>query len=461
MKEKRKQDSAYQSKPKESSPKKSFKAAMVIGITSLLLLLALFSNIYFNDYFEAIHLSRIQNLFGKSIWIIGLALLGLNISFLIYLLVLYLKYEPVLPSSNQELPKCTVIVPAYNEGSLVYKTLHSLVNSDYPAEKLQIIAIDDGSQDDTYDWMIKAKQALGERIQLLRQGVNQGKRQALYRGFHLATGEIFITVDSDSVVKEDTLRQMVSPFIDNPTCGAVAGNVKVLNKDQALIPKMLHVSFAFSFEFVRSAQSVLGSVLCTPGALSAYRRKAVMKCLDSWINQTFMGKPSTIGEDRAMTNMILKQGYTVKFQKDAWVYTNIPERYKNLYKMFIRWERSNVRENIAMSKFAFTQFRNSGKLGPRLLLLHQWLKIIMAYPMILLMLFLVISYPLVFLTSTLLGVLVFSSIQALFFAKKHNFKESVWAYPYSLFYAFTLFWITPYAIVTASKSGWLTRELTK
>src|SRR5690606_6126378 len=107
----------------------------------------------------------------------------------------------------------------------------------------------------------------------------------------------------------------------------------------------------------RSAQSMLGSVLCTPGALSAYRKEAVMACLPDWINQTFMGQPSDIGEDRAMTNMILKQGYHVQFQENAYVYTNIPKRYKNLYKMFIRWERSNVRENIMMSKFAFTDFR--------------------------------------------------------------------------------------------------------
>ena len=143
----------------------------------------------------------------------------------------------------------------------------------------------------------------------------------------------------------------------------VAGNVRVFNNQHAFIPKMLNVSFTFSFEFIRSAQSTLGSVLCTPGALSAYRKDAVMACLNDWINQTFMGQASDIGEDRAMTNMILKQGYNVKFQRNAYVYTNTPEKYKNLYKMFIRWERSNVRENIMMSKFAFKDFRKGRRQG--------------------------------------------------------------------------------------------------
>lgn len=416
---------------------------------------------FLQPYFEEIYLERINSFGGVALMITGISLLFLKVSFLIYILFLYLRYKVIKPVSDKELPLCTVIVPAYNEGELVYNTLISLAESDYPEEKLQLISIDDGSQDDTWLWMKKAKEKLGDRVSIYQQPKNKGKRHALYRGFNLATGEVFITVDSDSIVKKDTLRNMASPFVINKKCGAVAGNVRVLNRKKALIPRMLNVSFAFSFEFIRSAQSRLGSVLCTPGALSAYRKDAVFNCREEWINQTFMGQVSKIGEDRAMTNMILKQGYKVFFQRNAYVYTNIPERYKNLYKMFIRWERSNVRENIAMSKFAFGNFRNGAKNGTRILLLNQWLKMIMAYPAILLMFFFICTYPILFLSSTLVSILVFSSMQALFYAKKHSVTESLWAYPYSIFYAFTLFWITPYAIATAGRSGWLTRDLSK
>ncbi len=416
---------------------------------------------FLQPYFEEIHLQRMNTPWGIALMITGFSLLAIKISFISYILYLYLRYKTIVSVSDTQLPLCTVIVPAYNEGELVYKTLHSLAESDYPIEKLQIISIDDGSQDDTWQWMQKAKAELGNRISIYQQPKNKGKRHALYRGFKLGMGDVFITVDSDSVVKQDTLRIMASPFVVDPNCGAVAGNVKVLNREKALIPRMLNVSFAFSFEFVRSAQSALGSVLCTPGALSAYRREAVFACREAWINQTFMGQVSKIGEDRAMTNMILKQGYKVLFQRKAHVYTNIPERYKNLSKMFIRWERSNIRENIAMSRFAFTDFRQGAKTGTRILLLNQWLRIVLAYPSLILMLFFVFTYPLLFITSTLVGILVFSSIQALFYAKKHSTSESLWAYPYSVFYAFTLFWITPYAIATAGRSGWLTRDLTK
>lgn len=431
-----------------------------ILVGTFLLLLSAVALVYqLQPHFEKIHLERLSTSWGQIIVWGTTSLLVLKLGMLAYILVLYLRYKPIKSVSDEQLPSCTVIVPAYNEGKLVWQTLRSVANSNYPAEKLQLIAIDDGSQDDTWEWMQKAKRELGDRLSIYQQPENKGKRHALYKGFQLATGDVLVTVDSDSIIKKYTLRNMTSPFVVNENCGAVAGNVKVLNNKKALIPKMLNVSFAFSFEFVRSAQSVLGGVFCTPGALSAYRKEAVMNCLSEWLDQKFMGQPSNIGEDRAMTNMILKQGYHVVFQRNALVLTNTPERYKNLYKMFIRWERSNVRENIAMSRFAFSNFRKGPKTGIRILLLDQWLRIVLSYPMLFVMLTFVVTHPLLFVSSTLMGILIFSSVQAFFYAKKHDLAESFWAYPYSVFYAFTLFWITPYAIVTANKSGWLTRSL--
>ena len=431
---------------------------LILGATFFVMFGATFLVYTLQPYFHQAHLERMQTTWGPVVLTITLVLMVIKISFLLYILYLYIKYRSVKSVSDEELPTISVIVPAYNEGELVYKTLLSLANSNYPSEKIQIISVDDGSKDDTWDWMKKAKNELGERLSIYQQPKNKGKRHALYLGFELAKGDVFVTVDSDSIVKDDTLRNLVSPFVVNPKCGAVAGNVRVLNNENAVIPKMLNVSFVFSFEFIRSAQSVLGSVLCTPGALAAYRREAVLNCLPQWVNQTFMGQPSDIGEDRAMTNMILKQGFHVLFQRNAYVLTNTPEKYKNLYKMFIRWERSNVRENIMMTKFAFTNFREGSKIGLRILLLNQWVKVLMAYPLMLLMLFFILTHPVLFISSALLSIFIFSSIQVFFYTKRQkNILESVWAYPYSIFYLFTLFWITPYAIATASRSGWLTR----
>lgn len=434
---------------------------IILGLT-FLLLFAGASLVYFlQPQFYEFNQSRMNSPMGLFFLIVTLLLILFKISFLIYNVYLYFRYKPIDSVEDEFLPTCTVIVPAYNEGKLVWQTLLSIANSDYPTHKLQILAIDDGSQDDTWYWMNKAKKELGDRIYIYQQPENKGKRHALYRGFNLGTGEIFVTIDSDSVIKKDTLRNMVSPFVVDENCGAVAGNVRVLNNKKAILPKMLNVSFVMSFEFVRSAESELGTVLCTPGALAAYRSSAVFKCLPEWINQTFMGEASDIGEDRAMTNMILKQGMKVLFQRNAYVLTDVPEKYNGLYKMFIRWGRSNVRENLVMAKFVFTNFRKDSKTGARLLFINQFLTIIMTYPFMFFMFFFIFTHPLLFLSSTLFGILIVSSFSALFYAKKYSVSDSLWAYAYSIFYTFSLFWITPYAIATAGKKGWLTRELSQ
>ncbi|UXP32555.1 glycosyltransferase family 2 protein [Reichenbachiella agarivorans] len=430
-------------------------------ITLLLLGTAVFLVYELQPLFDQVQTERANSPLGFVFIVVSTSLLLFKGGFFLYDLFLFFRYKVTPSVSDELLPSCSIIVPAYNEGKLVLDTLMSIADSDFPEGKMQLVAIDDGSKDDTWQWMQKAKAQLGDRLSIYQQPKNMGKRHALYRGFKLATGEVFVTIDSDSIIKKDTLRNLISPFVTDENCGAVAGNVRVLNNQRAIIPRMLSVSFVFSFEFIRSAQGSLKTVLCTPGALAAYRKDAVMSCLTEWVNQTFMGQPSDIGEDRAMTNMILKQGYHVLFQKNAHVLTNVPESYSGLYKMFIRWERSNVRENIMMSQFVFKDFREGSKFGARLLFVNQWLRILTAYPFIILMMIFILTHPVLFVSSTLLSILVLSSFPALFYARKYNIYESFWAYSYSILYTFGLFWITPYAIATASKRGWLTRELSE
>lgn len=430
---------------------------LIHAYTALLVVAAVFVLIRFEHQFEEIRAALLSTPWGTALLVLSIAVLIFKACFVVFMLVHYLRYRATPSVADEDLPTCTVIVPAYNEGRLVHDTLLSISKSAYPKDKLQLLVIDDGSTDDTWQWIQRASQELGGTVSIHRQPRNMGKRQALYWGFTQGTGEVFVTIDSDSVVDPDTLRNLVSPFVTDPRCGAVAGNVKVLNADRAVIPKMLSVSFAFSFGVIRAAQSTMGSVLCTPGALSAYRREAVLACLDDWVNQTFLGVKTDIGEDRAMTNLILKQGRHVLFQSNAVVYTNIPETYRTLRKMFTRWERSNVRENIVMSTFAFSAYREAERVRPRILLANQWITIVWAYPSLLAAVMVLASYPRLFVSSMIVSVVLFSLIPATYYAATQNWRRSLWIISYNLFYSFALFWITPFAILTARKRGWLTR----
>ena len=100
---------------------------------------------------------------------------------------------------------------------------------------------------------------------------NKGKRIALYTGIKHSNGGIIVTLDSDSIIDQDTIINLISPFTKDNTIGAVAGNILVKNKD-FLVSKLLSAAFTFGFYFLRPAQSALNCVLCTPGALSAYKK---------------------------------------------------------------------------------------------------------------------------------------------------------------------------------------------
>ena len=112
-------------------------------------------------------------------------------------------------------PACAVIVPAYNEGEAVARTIHALMALDYPPEKLEIVVINDGSTDDTWQNMTQAAaQYEPERVRLVDLGSNQGKRAAMAAGIRATSAEILVFVDSDSMPARDGVRRLVQGFAD-------------------------------------------------------------------------------------------------------------------------------------------------------------------------------------------------------------------------------------------------------
>ena len=90
-------------------------------------------------------------------------------------------------------------------------------------------------------------------VTLLKFWVNRGKRAALEAGFRWARGDIVVTIDFDSVIGRDTLLAMGRPF-DDPKVAAVRGKGNRPAHNQGLIPKMLHVRYVLSFDFLRAVQ---------------------------------------------------------------------------------------------------------------------------------------------------------------------------------------------------------------
>lgn len=376
---------------------------------------------------------------------------------LLWRVALVTRYRPMPSVSDEQLPSVTVIVPAYNEGAQVRSSLVSLMCSDYPRDKLQVIAIDDGSRDDTWQWMQRAAEQLGGQVELVRCPVNRGKRHALYEGFLRAKGEVIVTVDSDSEVLSDTLRNLVSPLVIDAKVGAVAGNVRVLNHDSGPIARMLEISFTHAFEFMRASESEVAAVMCCPGALSAYRRVLVDEFREEWLAQTFFGEPAAIGEDRAMTNHVLRRGHHVRFQTNAIVLTEVPTTTGQLARMLLRWARSNVRESLVMASFAFRRFRAGSQLGPRLnLCLSLSGTVVGGLAFVPTLVALALAPALI--PWVIVAGLIAALLPASVFAMTRSQRGAGWAFPYAVYSLLCLSWIAPYALISAHRSGWLTRQ---
>jgi hyaluronan synthase len=262
----------------------------------------------------------------------------------------------------------------------------------------------------------------------------------------------------------DTLRHLVSPLASDTRVGAVAGNVRVLNLSEGAIPKMMEVSFTSGFDFIRSGQSVYGGVFCTPGALSAYRADVINPHLQNWIDQTFMGRHATIGEDRALTNLVLGCGFRVVYQRKAVVLTKVPITYTGLRKMLLRWARSNVRENLVMLSFIIRRFRptDGGSGWIRLFTTTQLIRMTLGEAFKFVVMAQLLLFPFHTLFALAVACIISASLPALVYQKRYGgWFGWRWAIPYSFYWLLCLYWISLWGLLTASRSGWLTRELPK
>ncbi len=373
---------------------------------------------------------------------------------LMFRTVLWIRYKPFPCCNSIDAPFLTVVIPAYNEGSMVEQAINSVAAALYPSDRIEIIAVDDGSRDDTWLYVQKAARRHPGLVTTIRFKENRGKRAALAEAFRIARGEIVTTIDSDSVIEREALLELVGPFRD-PAIGAVAGKVVAYNRNRSFIPKMLHVRFILSFDFLRAVQSSYGTVYCCPGALSAYRTSVVRKVLDAWLTQSFMGERCTYGEDRSLTNFIFSCGYNSVYQRTAIVHTTVPETYSKLCRMFLRWDRSYVREEIR-----FAMLIRKRPYPAQIISMIDCFVTNLRYP---------VSYATLGLLAyfsfhdpmTLLRVIIvigfISSLNMIYYLRSERSWDCIYGILYSYFAFFTLFWIFPYAVATLRSRSWMTR----
>jgi len=242
--------------------------------------------------------------------------------------------EPFYGLNKKEIPLVSVIVPARNEEETIGLTLDSLLESTYPREHLEIIVIDDGSEDNTY--AIANRYTNRGNVRVFRKENRGGKASCLMYGFNVSMGEFIVSVDSDSTFDRDAIPNLLRPFND-PSVGTVCGNVKVRNRRENLLTTMQYCEYLIGISIGRRFLSKVNMLTIISGAFGCYRRSALL--------ETGAWDPG-IGDDSNVTLKTRKLGYKIGFAPDAIVMTTVPATFSRLFKQRRRWDRSFIRNRF-------------------------------------------------------------------------------------------------------------------
>jgi len=370
-------------------------------------------------------------------------------------------YRPVRIDPNYT-PGVSIIIPCFEEEEWIQRTVHSCINQDYPVDKLEVIVVDDCSKDRSAERVeeiiAKLKEAdtgdhayrVAERIRFFRQSANLGKRDAMARGAREAKHELLVFVDSDSFLDPFAIRNIVQPFKDKEM-GGVSGRTDVANTYTNALTKMQAVRYSIAFRIMKAAEGYFDAATCLSGPLSCYRRDLVLKYMDAWLNQKFLGQKATFGDDRSMTNFILRNNRTT-YQDSAVCMTIVPRSYKVFLRQQMRWKRSWLRESLIASRFMW-------KKEPFMALsFYMGVLVPIAAPVI--VLYNLIYVPImhrVFPTNFIIGMLMMSllmSMAQLFIRRSTTWIYALW---FCLYYEAVLLWQMPVAWVTFWKTTWGTR----
>lgn len=366
-------------------------------------------------------------------------------------------YKPV-PIDTNYTPGVTIVIPCFNEEKWIQRTIIGCMNQDYPIDKLEVIVVDDCSNDNSVE---KIKEIIEElkkeerfdvdkRLKYFVQEKNVGKREALCTGVLNAKHDLVVFVDSDSFLDPFAIINLVQPFKD-PKMGGVSGRTDVANTYTNVLTKMQSVRYYIAFRIMKAAEGYFDAVTCLSGPLACYKKQIIMDNMEAWRNQKFLGQRATFGDDRAMTNFVLSKHRTA-YQDTAICNTIVPNKYKVFLKQQMRWKRSWLRESIIAGKFMWKKepfmsiFFYTGLLVPILA------PIIVVYNLI----YVPIIHN-VFPTTFIVGLLMMALMMS--FSQMFFRKSTTWIFGmvFCIFYETVLLWQMPFAWITFWKSTWGTR----
>ncbi len=262
-----------------------------------------------------------------------------------------------VPVNAAYTPGVTVVIPCYNEGQTISRTIISCVNQDYPIDRLEVIVVDDCSADRSVDRIAATLLKLygdgdryktSERVRLIVQDTRQGKRAALARGAELAKHELVVFADSDCLLAPTAIKNLVQPFQD-PRMGGVTGRADVENKYTNLLTRLQSARGYVLFRVMKAAEAYFDCVTSLSGPITCYRRDLVLRFQEQWINRRFLCRGAGCEDGKSMASLMMKE-YRTGYQDTAVCTAMAPSSARLFMKRQAACRRSWLRESFLSAR---------------------------------------------------------------------------------------------------------------
>jgi cellulose synthase/poly-beta-1,6-N-acetylglucosamine synthase-like glycosyltransferase len=234
---------------------------------------------------------------------------------------------------SKSMPTFSIIVPVKNEGRVIGRLLDALSNLDYPADKKEILIVEDGSTDNTLDICRKYAEQSGLNIRILQKSSSNGKPSALNYGIAHAKGEIVGIFDADNVPARDALLN-VCGFFEDPVVAAVQGRTSSINADENMLTKFISHEETVWCEVYLRGKDVLNLFVHLKGSCQFIKRDVLEKL------KGFDEK--ALSEDMELSARLAQSGHKIRYAPNVRSWQESPANMKSLFKQRTRWFRGTM-----------------------------------------------------------------------------------------------------------------------
>jgi cellulose synthase/poly-beta-1,6-N-acetylglucosamine synthase-like glycosyltransferase len=253
-----------------------------------------------------------------------------------------LKQKQMVDAKEFDYPGCTIMIPAHNEERVIARTLDAMLRLEYPADKLKILVINDGSTDTTRE-IITGYAARDGRVEVFNVPAGEGgrgKSRALNLGIRRVTSEIIAVYDADNTPDPNALRYLVAQLLTNAELGAAIGKFRTSNKNVNLLTRFINIETLSFQSMLQAGRWQMHNIATLPGTNFVMWTRLIRQ-LNGWDEEA-------LTEDSELSIRIYQEGYKIKFVPYALTYEQEPQEWGVWVRQRTRWVRGN---NYVLGKF--------------------------------------------------------------------------------------------------------------